>query len=155
MAAPFIIPFDNNQTSDDFGNPGRTYTCPAGKYARVTVTLSAIATGNITAASAVANDAFGTSNNSNATSFEIWVTAAQVVSVTTVEASNTNTGTGPAFRNAAATTTSSCLVDSNLVGEINASAKAFHQGGGAGTTTVIVDGSGAANFHVAEYNIIS
>lgn len=87
MSAPFFVPFNFQPVSHQRGTTG-TYTCPAGKYARVTVLFTcgfSFDMGNPNSTSPHPPVAISTSNQSS--SFDIWLKSGDTL---TLAVSNTN-----------------------------------------------------------------
>jgi hypothetical protein len=142
MSAPFFVPFNFQPVSTAKGTG--TYTCPAGKYALVTVTLSVEARGNPGAGTTYA---YGSSDSSSQV-FSVWVAAGQTVQGSLSNASATSASANQA--STSATGTASYQVDGVTSGSVRASASAGH--GNAVALTSSVTGTSSFHYYAQEFN---
>ena len=130
----FLIPFNHQPASVDYGNTGRPYTCPAGKYARIVATLSSASANASYGSSNITNTSYGSGNGSAcATTVSIWITSGD--SVSCVESG----------------TEASLNVNGNQVAVIDTVSQAVPAGGG-GDSGNTGNTDSKAVFHVEEYN---
>lgn len=142
-----FIPFNNEPVSTQIGNWTSTYTCPAGKYARVRVQCSGYAVGlpGFTSSATGGDISFCTSD-SFAMSFDLWLKAAETVSGS-ITAASASTG---ATARGAVSSTSSVAVSKNgsTVANLFCAATAGHSIAVSTSTSTV---SGSASFYwVAE-----
>ena len=77
----FLIPFNHQPANTTFGNTGAPYTCPAGKYARVTATLS-VAQANASYGLDTGS-AYGVGNGTGQVAvISVWIKSGDAVAVT-------------------------------------------------------------------------
>lgn len=144
-----IYPFNNQPISSQTGTG--TYTCPVGKYARVTVTLSAAAVGVPSFAGSPSSNIGNGSSDSSSAVFDIWVKSGDTVSGTLSNASASTASATAGFTSG--TTTASYSVNSNVAGTIRATASVAHNSNAAAVSTVT--GSSSFHYHAQEYNEIT
>lgn len=156
MSEVTFVPFNNIPTLTDYGNTGRSYTCPSGKGARVVVTLSASAYGSLNDNTNGSQNSQSTSD-SNAVSFEVWIKAADTIATSNSAANNAgndNSGVG-VHEYQSGTSTASCTLNGNTISSVSASVRFQYFNAGALATAWDIDGTVSAKFHVAEYNVVS
>lgn len=147
------VPFNYDPTLTDYGNPSRSYTCPAGKYALITITLNAIVYGTLVQASL--GGVMADSSTDSATA-SFWVKAADVVATTETAANvvgSDNTGGG--FETVEGLSTVTCTVNSNIVSQVQTSIRLGYYNAGANNAHWSIDGRVNTDFHVAEYTSIT
>jgi hypothetical protein len=155
MASPIILPFNNQPVSTQKGTG--TYTCPAGKYARVTVNVRARATASLTAAASLNATTPGTHETNVANeSFDIWVGPGDTVSATLSNASGTQAvGSNISLATRTAATTVTVNHNAAAIGIIEAVASCQVSTGAGGSATLTSSGSSSFHFFAQEYNILS
>lgn len=158
MANSFFVPFNNNPSGVDYGNTSRPYTCPAGKYARITATLYAETYGT-----AYNGGAGGISqmfdSSSNTTSLSFWIDAGDIVSCSTVAANSAGSpGLGVAL-SVTDTSSATLQVNSQTISELKESVRFSGPGSisgvGSQNWNYDIDGNSDVRFHVEEYDKIS
>lgn len=149
MSGDLTQPFDYNPTAVKFGNSATPYTCPAGKYARITATLNTSHVGN--ASSTGGNATATAAANSSVVTF--WVFATHVVSATASAGSIAPTAS-PAT--VAGTSVATLFIDTgsgaNKIALVNSSASASEASVGGSIST---SGSAEVNFVIDEYDSVS
>ena len=155
MASIVSIPFNFQPASTQKGTG--TYTCPAGKYALVTVTTSGSAYPSSTSAANADGVASVVANDFNI-STSYWVSAGDTISATLVNASGTQT-TGMTFVGTAlfgAQTTSTINHNGSPVGIYRARCTfSLYDAGGAASYDVTFSGSSSFYFFAQEFNQIT
>jgi hypothetical protein len=150
MASPYIIPF-NHQPVSSAAISGGSYTCPAGKYARVVLTLSASARGTCNTLSVISNS---TTSGLSSTQ-EFWLRAGQTITTSTTIAS----GSATPSSNTSSLLLSSDSIASATIGGVQVAkimAPATIQVTSAvASTTLTMTGAASADFYYEEYNVIS
>jgi hypothetical protein len=152
MSAPIVIPFDNKPVSTQKGTG--TYTCPAGKYALVTVVVSGEAKSTLSGGAPTTLNLDSTSGDFNE-SFSIWVNPGDTVSATLLNASGTTTTTGGTITSATGVTTVTVNHNSNPIGIFRAATGISVVKDGAGTNTITRSGSSSFHFYAQEYSVVS
>lgn len=152
------LPFNNNPSVTDYGNPARSYTCPADKFALITVALSLNVFGDWTANAhlGLSSDLFSTNNNESE-SFSFWVKAGDVVAVTESISSTTDTTVSiSVLLEVEGTSSCSCTLNTNTICQLSIKTKTRWTTGtnvSAGASTLAIDGVTNADFVVNEYSL--
>lgn len=155
MGAPIVVPFNNQPISTQKGTG--TYTCPAGKYARVTVSVSGRAYVSALAGGASMQD-MAISSGQFSESFDIWVSPGDTVSGTLSGASggpsSSAANTGCVIASSATTVTVSH--NATAIAQFRANVTAgFSDNSGAVACSMTFAGESSFHFFAQEYNIIS
>jgi hypothetical protein len=173
MPAPFIIPFNNQPVNT--GVTAASYTVPAGKYARVIVSIGLTATfsngGSLTNIGSTTSGStnYGVNTGHFNDKIELWLKAGDVLAFTTSLASGTiSTVAGATIggqfeaRSASSQTSSTITLNASALATFYATASVYHHqtfpaaagtlvaatiGTFAGTATVVT--------HFEEFNVIS
>ena len=147
-----FLPFSHRPTSV-IANP-TSYTCPAGKYARITGTLStnATATGTALLGGAANGTIFDTETNAGNTSFEFWVDVGDVVTKQTDNIVGSQSSlSGATFYTAADTGYARVLINGTVTHQVLSSAVVSYNGQGG--TSIQVAGTSSVNIMIEEYDI--
>lgn len=155
MSAPIILPFNNQPVSTQKGTG--TYTCPAGKYARVRVTIRARATARVSSlASASATTPATQETNVANESFEVWVGPGDTIAATLSNASGTQAvAANIALAIRLSTTTVTVNHNGTAIAIIEATAGTQVATSAGGSATLESTGSSSFHFFAQEYNILS
>lgn len=152
MAAPYIIPFNFQPVSTSSGSG--TYTVPAGKYARITVTLNASVFMSSGSATTIGNFPSQGSSISDSVVIDVWAKAGDAISFTSsVPSSTSAAGTPSAVGFVSGTCTSSANLNGVAFGRARASTTLTSSN--SASSTVTVTGSVDALYYAEEYNVIS
>lgn len=155
MGAPIVVPFNNQPVSTQKGTG--TYTCPAEKYARVTVTVSGrAAVASITGANAMV-DTVISSGQFNET-MDIWVGPGDTVSGSLSNASGGPSGNASFSGAVAGSSTTTATVNHNgaAIGQFRCDVSAaYNDNSGSVATAINFTGASSFHFFAQEYNVIS
>jgi len=150
MSADLFNPFNHQPISTQRGSG--TYTCPAGKYARVVITLAGYALGIPGTATVNPIHIAATSSSFNET-VDIWVKAGDVITFSLVAAGSSTGAVAAGSVNG--TSTASALYNGTSFAKFIAGAAATHAVQSAGTSTSDVTGASEVNWYAAEYNVLT
>jgi len=149
MSADLFNPFNHQPISTQRGSG--TYTCPAGKYARVVITLSGYALG---APGVAATDMSIAANSSSfSEAVDIWVKAGDVITFNIGVASAT-TG-AVAAGSTSGVSAAEAIYNGTIFAKFIVGASAAHAVNGATTTTSSISGAVEVNWYAAEYNVLT
>jgi len=151
MPASILIPFDTKPVSTQRGTG--TYTCPAGKFAKVTVTVSGTATSTFTPTTA-STIIMLTSGNFNHT-FDVIVNPGDTISGSLSNASGTTAVANGSGGAATGTTTATVNYNSNSIAVFQCETSASIWNGGAGSINISRSGSSNFTWYAQEYGVIS
>jgi hypothetical protein len=128
------VPWNHQPTSIDYGNESRSFTCPAGHYARITAVLSAAQGAFATGTTSAEGGAGAGAGSAVSAVVPIFITAGDIV---TTELNVTDTD-------------ALMKINGNIVGRVEARANA---GGStaAGNLSQTKDGISWSYFHVEVY----
>jgi hypothetical protein len=153
MANAFFVPFNFQPVNTGAGNESSTYTVPAGKYARVTVTLCVSAYAGSQSVINNSNDHIDSNSNSNSTSFEIFMNEGEALTFSASPA-NANDNTGYRTFTLADESLISARIDGTEFSVLRCHA-AIQGYQSASTHNIYVYGTADAAFRYEEYNKIS
>lgn len=149
MSAPFFVPFNFQPTSIQRGSG--TYTVPAGKYARVTISVTGEAYGIISAPYPSENVV---SNGSFCESVDIFLKSGDVLTVSQSNASAT--GSTAPTSSATAITTVNLSINSTIFAVFTCRGYAYSvTSGSPNNATSSVSGSSSVNWIAQEFNEIT
>lgn len=151
MSAPYIIPFNNQPVAT--GASSSTYTVPANKYARVTITLSVTAYASGTNDSAFGNTPAEGPSLADSKTIVIWAKAADAISFSTSAASASATAVTAQNRYATGTSSSSVRLNGATFSTIQVTAVGHTSN--VNLSPVSVSGSAIGYLYYEEYNVIS
>ena len=161
MANSFQLPFNHAPSGIDYGNLSRTYTCPAGKYARVVVSLCARTYGSLvlhhTGSSALDGNT-ATDSSTDSKTFEFWLIAGNLIAVSGGSTGDTGSagvsGAGTVLK--ASNANASVSLAGQTVARVNANISLTVGHPNIAFTSVWnLYASHTAEFHVEEYDIIT
>jgi len=157
MSAPFIIPFNMQPVSHQTGTG--TYTCPAGKYAKVTVFIRGTATGVIGNGGAVdyLDMPIITSDSFNSV-FDVWVKSGDTIAATLTNPSTVgNTGAVLIGQHEYITAQVNASVAHNgtTIGTFAAKASCGCKYKTIASNILSISGTSGFNYFAQEFNIIS
>lgn len=150
-----FIPF--NHQPANIPTPAASYTCPAGKYARVVATLNVDA--YISAYSPDSNSDFVyyTETGGKCESIELWITEGDVLTKT--ETAPTDTSNTSVNTSALVEAIASISINSGggavVVSEITARASARIANGGATNDILTASSTATVKWHIEEYNVLT
>ena len=148
MSSKFILPFNNQPASSQKGTG--TYTCPTGKYARVSISVSGTVVIAPSSATASASDTVCPDSDSFAHTFDVWVKAGDTISATATAASGTTSISAASSGTRSSQTTIDVKHNSSSIGFFYAQAQAYMYSTGAGSLTS--GGSTSFVWFAQEYN---
>jgi hypothetical protein len=155
MSAPFFVPFNFQPASTAKGTG--TYTCPAGKYALVTISVSGSAYPNST----LTEHALAASSSQGSESFNetlnIWVRSGETVSASLSNASATQSSSGifTGWLRALSQTTATINHSSSPIAVFRATGyqDAYDSNSTSGNNvTVSVAGNSSFHYYAQEFN---
>lgn len=152
MTSRVFIPFDNRPVSQQRGTG--TYTCPSGKFAKLTITVSGNAFSSWTIPGAT-NTFFNTNMGEFHQTFDIWVVAGDQVAATLSNASGTTSvgaGSGGSSSNS---TTATVNLNSNSIAVFLARTAWSAYNGSGGAVNVSYSGSSNFTWYAQEYNVVT
>lgn len=153
MGSPIVVPFNNQPVSTQKGTG--TYTCPAGKYARVQISVSGTARTLVTGSrpNAASQGDLDLTCDSFNESFDIWVGPGDTISASLSNPSGSTNVAAGSIQSAASE--ASATINHN--GSPIATFRAVTQGtvGSNSATSFARSGSTSFHFFAQEYNIIS
>lgn len=153
MASRLIVPFDNFPVSTQKGTG--TYTCPAGKYALVTVTVSGEARSTFGGAGGGSGTASACSGGEFNESFNIWVRPGDTVSATLSNASGATSINSSQSGGGSGTTTATVNHNASAIAIFRAQTSMSLYNGTGGTLSITRTGTSSFHFYAQEYNIVS
>jgi len=150
MSADLFNPFNHQPISTQRGSG--TYTCPAGKYARIVITLAGYALGIPGTYTAQPIHIAATSSSFNET-VDVWVKAGDVITFSLVTASGSTGAVAEGSMSGAST--ASALYNGTVFAKFMAGAVATHAVQTSGTATSVLNGGSEVNWYAAEYNVLT
>lgn len=153
MSSSHVIPFDHKPVSIQVGSG--TYTCPTGKYARVTINLSGYAQSLFTCTGSGIST-LDLQNGMVNHSFDVWVNAADTIAATLSNASGTTNCPVTAITSAAGETTITVNRSGTTIGVFRAHTQAnVYNSQNTNAGTITRSGSSSFNWVAEEFNVIT
>ena len=148
---PLQYPFNFHPVNTGRGTQASSYTVPAGKYARVIITLSVTAYFTNASSGGSAADVLSHSDGSETVSFETYMTAGEQLTFSATAASASDT-VGSGLFNVNDGSVVTALIDGSSMAAAKCRAGAFGYLG-TGTHNLTLTGTAEAYFRYEEHNI--